>query len=200
MEMDVEPEPVPEALCPCGGSSCPPRDGGRAGLLGGPPPQLGDDGAGEEAPDFAAQAAVEGETIAQTHGEAEDPLPGGDARDDVVCQVCGRHRHATCTTGGTKAPSLAAERHQSVEFAVVTVYPEKAMLETAAAQVPVELALHEEGPAAAALASCPPQPRPRVRHGAVEKSAGAVAGNMSRRGRRGRRVRRVRRPKPRLRE
>ena len=81
--------------------------------------------------------------------QREHPLAHGNVRQDVIDEVGGLLRHAAAATARTETASLARERHQALEGAVLAPNPCEASAERSARQELAELALDEAGKSAA---------------------------------------------------
>lgn len=83
-----------------------------------------------------------GEQEAQRIRDAQHPLAHRLLGKDLVDQQCSTLRHAPSTTAGTKAAFLAAEGNLVLGMTGVAAYSQKAVLETPALEVVLELLLH----------------------------------------------------------
>src|SRR5207249_641107 len=76
-------------------------------------------GAHRDAEDRAAERVIVGEKVAQAVRQREHPLAYGDVRQDVIDEVGGLLGHPPAATTGTEAASLARERHEALERAIL---------------------------------------------------------------------------------
>src|SRR5439155_14564675 len=145
VEVDVQLEAAPEALDHRHGAA-PPVAHARARRAAAIEPEHGAYGDAEHR---AAERMIVRKKIAQAVRQGEHPLAQGNARQDVIDEVGGLLRHAAAATAGTEAASLARERHEALERAVLAPNPCEASAERSARQELAELALDEAGEAAA---------------------------------------------------
>lgn len=95
----------------------------------------------EDAEHGPGEGRVEGELVADRHGDGEHPLSDGHVRQDVVDQVRREFTHAPAATGRTEAAPFAAERDDRGVATALTANAEQTMPEQATAQVRLELPL-----------------------------------------------------------
>src|SRR5213596_2333058 len=115
VEVDVQLEAAPEALDHRHGAA-PPVAHARARRAAAIEPEHGAYGDAEHR---AAERMIVGEEIAQAVRQGEHPLAHGNARQDMIDEVGGLLRHTPPATAGTEAASLARERHEALERAVL---------------------------------------------------------------------------------
>jgi hypothetical protein len=139
MEVDVEVEPAAEALDDGERASVAIRDAVLAGLAAIEVQERPD----KDTEDGAAEAVVPGEQIAQPVGQAEDPLPHGDAGQHAVHEAGGALGHAPAAAARTEAAPLAGKGNQPLLGTGVATQAGEAVGQDAAGEELAELLLHE---------------------------------------------------------
>jgi len=137
--VNIELEPAAEPLNHGHGAAPPVAHTAAAG----PAAIEAQDGADVDSEHRAAELVVPGEEVAQAVGQGQHPLAHGDMREHGVHEVCGQLRHAPPATARTEAPSLAGERHESLEGAAFAPDACEAPAENATRQELTKFALDE---------------------------------------------------------
>jgi len=117
--------------------------GAAAGRESGPVGQIGLDRTDDDRETAAECIRPAGEEQAQWPGEAENPLTHRHFREDMVDQVRRRLDHPPCAAGRAEAPTLAGECDKVFVAAAVALHAHEPVLESATAQVILELGQHK---------------------------------------------------------
>ena len=107
------------------------------------PPLEAQQHAGADREHGTRQFVIPREEIAHTVGQAQHPLPDGDAREPAVDEPGSALGHAPSAAARTKAAPLAGERNEPLECAVAAPQTGEAVRQHAARQKIPKLLFHE---------------------------------------------------------
>ena len=107
----------------------------------------GEQHAGKDAQDCAAQGVIPGQAVAQAIRERQDPLAHRHPRQHLVNEVGGAFGHPSTPTTRTEAAPLAGEGQEALKGAVGAPKPREAMGQHPTREELAKLLLDEAGQA-----------------------------------------------------
>ena len=105
----------------------------------------GEQHAGKDAQDCAAQGVIPGQAVAEAIRERQDPLAHRHPRQHLVNEVSGAFGHPSSSTTRTEATPLTGEGQEALEGAVGAPKPREAMGQYSARKELAEFLLDEAG-------------------------------------------------------